>query len=171
MCSHQPWYAIYTRPRSEKKVAQTLLQSGFEAYCPVVAVQKTWGKRRSLIQEALFRPYVFVRVSEASKWKVLDVSGVLNYVHYLGKPARIREAEIEAIREFIAGNDNVRVEPIGPRRPMHLTMPGDPLSNATETVNVMCANAVEIRVESLGVKLVATVPAIHYEKKQTGSAS
>ena len=104
------WYAVYTRPRWEKKVASNLLLHGVEAYCPVTNVSRLWGKRRSVVQEPLFKPYVFVRVSEKMKWRVLDVSGVLKYVTWLGKPAKIRDHEIETIKDFVARYDHVQVE-------------------------------------------------------------
>ena len=40
------WYALYTKPRNEKKVEEQLLKMGVEAFCPKVSVVKQWSDRK-----------------------------------------------------------------------------------------------------------------------------
>ncbi len=40
------WYALYTKPRNEKKVEEQLLKMGLEAFCPKVTVVKQWSDRK-----------------------------------------------------------------------------------------------------------------------------
>ena len=58
------WYAIYTRPRWEKKVDLLLKDQGLESYCPLNKVKRKWSDRIKLVEEPLFKSYVFVRTDE-----------------------------------------------------------------------------------------------------------
>ena len=106
------WYAVYTKPRWEKKVYSLLCERGFEAYCPLNKVRKKWSDRIKWVEEPLFKSYVFVHVPESEQTKVRMVSGVVNFVYWLGKPAVVLEKEIQIIRKFLDEYTDVRAEPL-----------------------------------------------------------
>ena len=58
------WYAVYTKPRWEKKVAERLLEKGIDHYCPLNKVIRQWSDRKKAILEPIFKGYVFVRTPE-----------------------------------------------------------------------------------------------------------
>jgi transcription antitermination factor NusG len=91
------WYAIYTKPRWEKKVARLLQENGIESYCPLNKVQRKWSDRVKVVEEPLFKSYVFVRVNEEEKTPVRMTNGVVNYVYWQGKPALVKDKEIEPL--------------------------------------------------------------------------
>lgn len=95
------WYAIYTKPRWEKKVYQLLLDMGVQSYCPLNKVRKKWSDRYKIVDEPLFKSYVFVCINETEKTHVRSVNGVVNFVYWLGKPAQIKNEEIEKIKRFL----------------------------------------------------------------------
>ena len=95
------WHAVYTKPRWEKKVAAMLEAKGIEYYCPLNKVVKQWSDRRKTVLEPLFKSYVFIKVPDEKKWEVLNINGIINYVTWLGKPAKIKENEIATIRKFL----------------------------------------------------------------------
>ena len=101
------WYAIYTRPRWEKKVHNLLTQKGIEAYCPLNKVRRKWSDRVKLIEEPLFKSYVFVRVTEENKSDVRLTNGVVNFLYWNGKPAIVKDREIEVSRKFLNEHENV----------------------------------------------------------------
>jgi transcription antitermination factor NusG len=103
------WYAVYTKPRWEKKVASLLEARGIEYYCPLNKVLKQWSDRKKVVLEPLFKSYVFVQVEESKKWELLTINGIVNYVHWLGKPARIKESEIETVKKFLNEFGSVEV--------------------------------------------------------------
>jgi hypothetical protein len=41
-----PWFALYTKPRFEKKVTERLQQLGIEVYCPMITQLKQWSDRK-----------------------------------------------------------------------------------------------------------------------------
>lgn len=62
-----------------------------------------------MILEPLFKGYVFVRVPDSGKWAVTEIEGVVNYVYWLGKPAKVKEADIETIRKFLSEFNDVEI--------------------------------------------------------------
>ncbi|ULQ52388.1 UpxY family transcription antiterminator [Flavihumibacter fluvii] len=152
------WYALYTKPRWEKKVYDLIQRRGVEGYCPMNKVRKKWTDRFKVIEEPLFKSYLFVRVDEQEKGVVRYVDGVVNYVYWLGKPAIIREDDIERIKRFLNEYSDVKVEQIGQPQPGDkVLITGGVFMEQEGTVLATDKKRVEILIESLGCKLVAQV--------------
>jgi transcription antitermination factor NusG len=109
------WYALYTKSRWEKKVADQLTKFNIENYCPLNRVLKQWSDRKKLVEEPLFTSYVFVKITQQQMTEVRMTLGVVNFVYWLGKPAVITTTEIQTIQEFLVHYLNVQLEPI----PLH----------------------------------------------------
>lgn len=95
------WYAIYTKPKWEKKVSEKLNQIGVECYCPLVIQVKQWSDRKKKIEVPLFNSYVFVRLQDADRNSVFQVAGAVRYLFWLGKPAIVKDEEIEIIKKSL----------------------------------------------------------------------
>src|SRR5687767_10865779 len=104
------WFAVYTRPRWEKKISAILEQKGIEYYCPVQKVVRQWSDRKKVILEPVFKTYIFIKISEQKKWDIKRIDGILNYVYWLGKPAKIPEKDIDNVRKFLSEFDDVQVD-------------------------------------------------------------
>lgn len=104
------WYAVYTKPRWEKRVASNLSKTGIENYCPLNKVLRNWSDRKKIVEEPLFTSYVFVRISARQQSQLYEVDGILNFVYWLGRPAIIRDNEIDLIKRFLNEHTNVKVE-------------------------------------------------------------
>ena len=102
MSNSKRWFAAYTKPRWEKKVSRVLEQKGVECWCPLKKTEKQWSDRKKVIEVPLFTSYVFVRIDETEKSVVLMTDGILNFVYYIGKPAIIRDEEIDIIKKFLS---------------------------------------------------------------------
>jgi transcriptional antiterminator RfaH len=96
-----PWFAIYTRPKNEKKVTEQLTKLGIEVYCPLVIQVKQWSDRKKKVETPLISSYVFVNIEEAERNRVFDVHGVVRYLFWLGKPAIIRNEEIDLLKDSL----------------------------------------------------------------------
>jgi transcription antitermination factor NusG len=112
MSENKKWVAVYTKPRSEKKVVEVLTRKKIESFYPLNRVIKQWGDRRKIILEPLFPYFVFAKVSEAELTSLKQTDGVANFVYWLGKPAVIRNSEIEAIKQFADEYSNIRLKKI-----------------------------------------------------------
>ncbi len=99
------WLVVYTKPRWEKKVDSFLIRKGIESWCPVTKIEKIWTDRKKIIDEPIFKSYVFVRVDEVERYEVLITSGVLNFIYHLGKPAIVRDTDIDTIKRYLLEKD------------------------------------------------------------------
>ena len=99
------WHVIYTKSKWEKKVDGLLTKNGFESWCPVQKRERQWSDRKKIIEEPLFRSYVFIKASKEDHTKILSTIGVVNFLYFLRKPAIIRDNEIEAIRKYLGQSD------------------------------------------------------------------
>jgi transcription antitermination factor NusG len=151
------WYAIYTKPRWEKKVFGLLAEKGVEAYCPLNRVRKKWSDRVKWVEEPLFKSYVFVRVAEEEAAGIRMVNGVVNFVYWLGKPAIIKNKEIEIIRKFLNDHVEVQVAPLDLRVDSRITILQGALMDKTAKVVKVFNNKVRVVIESIGYSLVATI--------------
>ena len=106
------WLAVYTRPRWEKKVNQLLAEKGLESYCPLNKVRRKWSDRLKIVEEPLFKSYVFVKVTDEDRSTVRMTNGAVNFVYWNGKPAVIREKEINAIKRFLNEYENVEARKV-----------------------------------------------------------
>ncbi|MGB5304254.1 MAG: UpxY family transcription antiterminator [Gemmatimonadota bacterium] len=96
------WYALYTRSRHEKRVAEALEQRGFDVYLPVIPRVSDWHDRKKTVLWPLFPGYVFVRFRPADVTRVLAIPGSVQVIGVAGRPAPIPDEEIENVRLFAA---------------------------------------------------------------------
>jgi transcription antitermination factor NusG len=101
MTNAKKWYAVYTKPRSEKRVATTLTDRQIHVYCPLQKISKQWTDRVRVIEEPIFRSYVFVNIETEQKTIVQSDNNVLHFVQHCGKAAVIQDHEIELIQKFL----------------------------------------------------------------------
>lgn len=95
------WYVVYTKPKWEKKVAEKLNQIGIECYCPLITQIKEWSDRKKKIEVPLFNSYVFVQLTDKDRNSVFQIAGVVRYLFWLGKPAVVRDEEINIIKRSL----------------------------------------------------------------------
>ncbi|WP_266205213.1 UpxY family transcription antiterminator [Pontibacter kalidii] len=153
----QNWYAVYTKPRWEKKVAQTLTQHGIHAYCPINRTVRQWSDRKKIVHAPLFTSYVFVRITEKQISDIKKAEGVINLVHWLGKPAVIRDEEINIIRQFLAEHQNVQLEKVQFRVNDKVKMTSGLLMDKEGVVVAVKNNTVKVALPSLNYIMFAEI--------------
>jgi transcription antitermination factor NusG len=153
--NNEQWYALYTKPRWEKKVARLLEDQGIENYCPINKVTRQWSDRKKVVLEPVFKGYVFVKIGEAEKWNIKKVNGVLNYVYWLGKPASIREEEILTIRKFLNEFTDVEVTDLSLKVNNIVRVKTGVLMNYQGVLIELVGNKARVKIESMGLQLSA----------------
>lgn len=103
------WYVVYTKPKWEKKVAEQLKEKGIECYCPIITQVRQWSDRKKKVEVPLFNSYVFVQLEESDRDLVFISTGVVRYLFWLGKPAIVRDMEIETIKSWLEGSNSANV--------------------------------------------------------------
>ena len=151
------WYAVYTKPRWEKKVDKLLTEKGIESYCPLQKIQRQWSDRKKIVEEPLFKSYVFVRIPDAEQTALRKVNGVVNYVYWMGKPAVVKDREIEVIKKFLDEYENVQVEPVEVHINNKVHIKSGVLMDKEATVLSVMKNKVKVVIESIGFSLVANI--------------
>lgn len=148
------WYAVYTRSRWEKKVHGLLEDKGVECYCPLNKVRHKWSDRYKIVEEPLFKSYVFVRINLSEQQTVRFTAGVMNFVYWLGKPAVVRNKEIETIKRFLNRYDNVIVEPAEVKVGQEVIIPSGIFMDQRGRVADIRNKRVVLWLSDLGVNLV-----------------
>lgn len=95
------WHLLYTSSRAEFKVAERLELQGAKIFFPTYFEKRKWSDRVKTVEFPLFRSYVFINCNEFQLRKFALVQGVAHIVYYLGRPAVVREEEIEEVRKFL----------------------------------------------------------------------
>ncbi len=95
------WYVLYTSPRAEKQVKDRIAQTGIECWLPLHRSRRVWSDRVKMVDVPLFNSYIFVKCKEHELRPLLAIYGVARIVYYDGKPAVVRQKEIDAIKEFL----------------------------------------------------------------------
>jgi transcriptional antiterminator RfaH len=154
------WYALYTKPRKEQKVAQQLEQLGFTIYLPLKTEIKQWSDRKKKVVSPLFTSYVFIQIEESKRADVFIIDGVVNYVFWLGKPAVIRDEEMKLLKsEVEKPNSNVEVSSIEPGE--HIQLHQGVFKGQHAVVEYVSNQKAHLFLPSLGIKLVLSRPMLN----------
>ncbi len=103
------WLVIYTRPRWEKKIDQSLKDNSFKSYCPLLQITKKWADRVKCVEMPLFPSYIFVLANIYDISKIMQVAGILHIVKHCANPVTITNQEIENIKSIVHTYTDVEV--------------------------------------------------------------
>ena len=103
------WFAVYTTPRHEKRLAEHFEVRQIEHFLPLYRTLRRWkdGSRVTL-ELPLFPNYIFVRICRSQRVRVLEVPGVVCIAGCGREPRALPDGEIEALRW---GTAYSRIEP------------------------------------------------------------
>jgi len=103
------WLALYTKPRSEFKAEEQLINSNITTYLPKITRLKQWSDRKKKITEPLLRGYIFIYADEQERLISVEKQAVVRCLFDGGRPARIPEWQIDNIRKMLDTNSKVIV--------------------------------------------------------------
>lgn len=97
------WFAIQTRSRHEKKVAEELQRRGVTTFLPTLSRVQRWSDRLKTVEFPLFSCYAFVQIvpTTQSRLAVLTVNGVLCFVGPTHQGTPIPANQIEDLRTLV----------------------------------------------------------------------
>ncbi|MBQ2498711.1 MAG: UpxY family transcription antiterminator [Bacteroidales bacterium] len=101
------WYAVYVKSRYEKKTCKLLEDRHIEVYLPLLNRLKQWSDRKKMVEEPLFKSYIFVRTDLKNYYDILNTPGVVRFVGFEGRPAPVPDNQIMAVRQFVGDYDGV----------------------------------------------------------------
>jgi len=138
-------------------VNQLLLEKGLESYCPLNKVRRKWSDRVKVVEEPLFKSYVFVKVTEEDRSIVRMTNGAINFIYWDGKPAVIKEKEINAIKRFLNEYENVEAKPIALEVNQRVRVTNGSLMDKEGKVLDLRHKTAKVAIDSLGYILVAYI--------------
>lgn len=104
------WYAVYTKPQHEKKVAALLSKRGIHNYYPVNKVTRQSISVKKPLRVPLFTSMVFVYVTEQQLLALKKLAGITHIIYWLSKPAIIHDEEIDVLQQFTSVYQNIKLE-------------------------------------------------------------
>jgi transcriptional antiterminator NusG len=107
------WYALYTRSRHEKQVAEFLKRQELETFLPL---RRTWSSRQDrkvTIEVPALPGYLFVRCALFGETRALikRATGVIRLVEHAGRPATIPNNQIQSLKTALSVSFNAEGHP------------------------------------------------------------
>ena len=107
--SLKSWFAVFTAPRHEKRVAEHCGIRGIENFLPLFQRQRQWKDgSKGLLQLPLFSRYIFVQIGCGGRVSVLGLPGVISIVGSARNSWPIPDSYIRFLRE---GLSQRKIEP------------------------------------------------------------
>jgi transcription antitermination factor NusG len=103
------WYALQTRSRHEKQVAQRIAAQSLEMFLPVHCCRHLWKNGvHANVEMPLFPCYLFAKASIHDRLRLLRLPGVLGFAASSMHPTAIAEADMQMLR---LATEQLRAEP------------------------------------------------------------
>ncbi|HHP7240583.1 MAG TPA: transcription termination/antitermination protein NusG [Cyclobacteriaceae bacterium] len=147
------WHAVYTKPRSEKKVAERLIANGYHAYCPLIKTMRQWSDRKKKVYLPMLPSYVLINVKEKQRADILKDPGVLNFVFWQGKPAIIREEEINYLQKIEDKGRDIKIDHHDLIQGSEMSIQEGPFKGLTGIVDKFDNQKVYLNIQSLGLRI------------------
>lgn len=110
-----------------------------------------------IVEEPLFKSYVFVKATDEDRTEVRMTTGAINFVYWNGKPAVIREKEINAIKRFLNEYENVEARPVDVKVNQRVRITNGSFMDQEGKVLDIKHKQVKVAIDSLGYILVAYI--------------
>ncbi len=94
------WRVFYTTAKSEKRSERYLRDRGVISFVPTMEVVRQWSDRKKIVVEPLFRNYLFARVNESERIRVLQTPGIVRCLAYSGSMVTVSDEDIARIKHL-----------------------------------------------------------------------
>lgn len=154
------WFVLCVKARQERQVADTLRNLQIEVYCPLLKETRQWSDRTKMVETPLFRSYVFVRLAEKDRPLAFQVPGVVRYLFWLGKPAVVRDDEINTIKSWLDSDKLNAFELSGLAPGQEITIGKGLLKDRKAVIQKMGKTRMRLILRELGVVVTAKIKEI-----------
>jgi transcription antitermination factor NusG len=136
-----------------------------EIFCPMKEERVKWSDRWKTVTKPFIPGYLFARVTEPQRMQILNDPSVFRTVCWKGRPAKIRDEEIELVKRVIGdpGVDDLRMEALQPGDRVEVT--GGELMNMNGVVVMVKGNRATILLESMHCNMTFAVDRAMLEVK------
>ncbi len=103
------WYIAAIKPQSLKKITAHLTRKKIEYYCPLNRIKKNERNKIKVSFEPLFPSFLFVQCNATNMDVVKNISGFINYMHWMGQPVEVTSITIEKMQDFTLQYSNIEL--------------------------------------------------------------
>lgn len=125
-------------------------EAGVEVFLPLHLSPRKWSDRVKYVEMPLFSSYIFVRTTHEVLYSLLKTYGVSRIVYYQGKPAIVRDSEIERIQLFVEKARGKACEFVYDDE---VKVAAGPLVNVQARVMKQVGDQLYLKVEQIGVTI------------------
>lgn len=167
MMTTEKWYALYTNPRAEKKVAAKLESKGYTVYLPLQTTLKQWSDRKKKVQEPLFKSYLFIYTNlELHHIDILQTAGIMKFVRIGKEVVSLRQQQIDTIKLLLANETDIELTNTSYETGDEVEIVAGPLRGVFGHILHPKGNRnFALHIEQLGASLLLNVP-VNYLKKR-----
>lgn len=149
------WYAVYTMPRQEKKVASLLTKKGISNYYPLNSTTSPPPHTKKNKKDPLLQSFVFVYLTETELYALKKIPGVINFIFWRSKPAVISDEEINVLQQFTSLYQNIRLEKSNVNMAGTVRIVDDPVISFKENSATIRFQTLKIILPSIGYTMIA----------------
>jgi len=104
------WYALYTRPRHEKKSFELLEEKKETVFLPLLKTVKLVRNRKKNVELPLFPSYLFCHFDYKNRFDILQTHGIIKIVSFKSVPAVVPDWQIESLKTILENPQTLRME-------------------------------------------------------------
>ena len=154
------WFVIKTNSRAEKRVFESIERIGLNVYLPLVESIRQWSDRKKKVQIPLIPSTLFVKCQVTDLQKLYAIQGFSSILHFLKKPAIVRDYEIENLKILL--KESTELETLG----SDILIAGDKVEVIRGPFQGLIATSLEVNrkqtliveIESLDQRFIVHVP-------------
>ncbi|RAJ26907.1 UpxY family transcription antiterminator [Pedobacter cryoconitis] len=167
------WHIVYTRPKSEKKVAAQLDDLGVNYLLPLRNETRNLKERKKIVNTPLFPSYIFVQpINKKSYFEILDLHTVVNYVKVGKDIAVIPQSAINNLNILISQNCAMEVTTDRFKVGQSLLINEGLFKGLLcEVVNIAKKDLILVRLDVFNRHLLIDIPKYMFSEMTTGSSS
>ena len=102
------WFAVYTKYKCEKYVAESLTKKQIDAYVPILTKTKRYSRKIKHYTVPLINCYVFVNILKEDYIKTLETEYVMKFLRNGQDLLAIPEIEIDTLKRVVGQDIEVK---------------------------------------------------------------
>lgn len=99
--TEKKWFAVYTKYKCEKFVAECLLKKNIEAYVPIIRKTRRYSRKIKHYDIPLINCYVFVFINQSEYLSTLETDFVLKFLKQGKDLLAIPQKEINTLKNVV----------------------------------------------------------------------
>lgn len=147
------WLVIYTKPRQEKKLAERLIQAGYEVYLPTQRQKKRWSDRWKWVDTPLIPSHLFIHIVPQERESVYFFPGFVRFIFWLKRPAQVRDSEIQTLKRWLNAVQPSATQDVSFQAGQRAQVLTGPFQGQLATVEEVGAKTLTVYLEELQLKI------------------